>query len=125
MTMQLEMWQLILLLLAFFGCVFAFSRILLGQFEKRLEEKFKAQEEARATGAASLRAAIEGYTAQGVRTSDQVQRLERDFLKWQADLPLQYVRREDYVRNQTIIEAKLDGLALKLENIQLRGLRHD
>ena len=125
MTVQLELWHLILLLLAFFGCVFAFSRTLLGQFEKRLEEKFKAQEESRVAGSASLRDGIEKYTVQGVRTADQVQQLERDFLKWQADMPLQYVRREDYVRNQTIIESKLDGLALRLENIQLKGLRHD
>ncbi|MBN9528233.1 MAG: DUF2730 family protein [Alphaproteobacteria bacterium] len=39
-----------------------------------------------------------------------------------ADLPLGYVRREDFIRNQTIIEAKLDALALKLENLQLRGI---
>ena len=40
-------------------------------------------------------------------------------------MPLQYVRREDFMRSQTVIEAKLDGLALKIENIQLRGTKHD
>ena len=38
-----------------------------------------------------------------------------------ADLPLAYVRREDFVRNQSVIEAKLDGLALRIENLTLRG----
>ncbi|MDF5991266.1 hypothetical protein P4119_17475 [Pseudomonas aeruginosa] len=39
-----------------------------------------------------------------------------------AELPIQYVRREDYIRGQSVIEAKLDGLAVKLENAQLRSL---
>jgi hypothetical protein len=38
-------------------------------------------------------------------------------------MPLHYVRREDYVRNQTVIEAKLDALALRLENVRLKGAR--
>ena len=45
------------------------------------------------------------------------------FAAWLAekmDLPLQYVRREDYIRNQTVIEAKLDAVASKLETAQLR-----
>ena len=50
-----------------------------------------------------------------------VQALERDFLKWQADMPLHYVRREDYVRGQTVIEAKLDAMYNKLEVVQLKG----
>ncbi|WP_221621180.1 hypothetical protein [Halomonas sp. YLB-10] len=48
--------------------------------------------------------------------SKEVQRVDRDILKLQADRPLQYVRLEDYVRNQTVIEAKLDAIALRFEN---------
>ena len=48
------------------------------------------------------------------------QRIERDLLKLQADMPLHYVRREDHIRGQSVIESKLDGLALKIENVQLR-----
>jgi hypothetical protein len=58
---------------------------------------------------------------QNRREADGWQRIEKDFLRFQAELPLQYVRREDYVRNQTVIEAKLDSLALKIENVQLKG----
>ena len=42
-------------------------------------------------------------------------------MKFQADLPLHYVRREDYVRGQSVLEAKLDGLADKIEKAQLRA----
>ena len=38
-------------------------------------------------------------------------------------MPLHYVRREDYIRGQSVIESKLDGLALKIENVQLRAVK--
>lgn len=40
---------------------------------------------------------------------------ERDLLNLQARLPLEYTRREDWIRTQSIIEAKLDALAAKLD----------
>ncbi len=45
-------------------------------------------------------------------------RLEREFLEFRADLPLHYVRREDYLRGQAVLEAKLDALYSKIELIQ-------
>ena len=54
--------------------------------------------------------------------AQQWKKLERDVMALRAELPLEYVRREDYIRGQSVIEAKLDGLAVKLENAQLRGL---
>lgn len=98
MTVQLEFWHFILLLLAFFGMVSGFGKVLLDQFEKRLDERFSGLED--------------GHT----KALD----VERQLFKLQIDLPLQYVRREDYVRNQTVIEAKLDAVASRIENIQLR-----
>jgi hypothetical protein len=44
--------------------------------------------------------------------------VEKDLLRLKAELPLDYVRRDDWIRNQTVIEAKLDGLASKLEAIK-------
>lgn len=124
MTVQLEIWHLVLLLVFFFGAVGAFARVLGAQIDKRLDEKFQAQETAREAGAKALREHIDRYIAQGDRTASQVTNLERDFLKWQADLPVHYVRREDYVRGQTVIEAKLDALYNKLEVVQMKGAGH-
>ncbi len=36
--------------------------------------------------------------------------LEREVLNIKADLPLCYVRREDFIRNEVVINAKLDKL---------------
>lgn len=128
MHVQIELWALLTfligLLITFLGCVFGFAKVLGGQIDKRLDEKFQAQETAREAGAKSLREHIDRYIALGDRTATQVTNLERDFLKWQADLPVHYVRREDYVRGQTVIEAKLDALYNKLEVVQIKGAGH-
>ena len=125
MTVQVELWGLITFLvglaITFMSCVFGFARVLGAQIDQRLTEKFKAQEEAREVGSKALREHIDRYIAQADRTADQVAALERDFLRWQAELPVNYVRREDYVRGQSVIEAKLDALYSKLEVVQMRG----
>lgn len=125
MKIEMELWHLITLLLAFFGCVGTFGKILLGQVEKRLDERFSAQDMAREAGSKSMRETINLHLEDERKTAAQMLSLERDFLTWKAEMPLQYVRREDYVRNQTIIEAKLDAVALKIENLQLRGKNND
>ena len=121
MMLTLELWQMITLLLAFFGAVWAFGKVLMDQFEKRLGERFTAQDKAREEGQSAIRATFESHVVEERRNAEALQSLERDFLRWQADLPIHYVRREDYVRGQSVIEAKLDALYHKLEVVQLKG----
>ncbi|MHA7855418.1 hypothetical protein [Marinobacter shengliensis] len=60
------------------------------------------------------------------KDTDEWRRVERELMELRADLPVHYVRREDYIRGQSVIEAKLDSLALKLENVQLKkGVMHE
>lgn len=115
--------QLIGTLTAFLMALGAFSAFVMRQ----LDNRFAAQDQARAEGAKALHERIEGYTAQARATADQVGRLERDFLEWKAEMPLQYVRREDYVVGQSVIQARLDALYNKLEVVQLhvKGGNHD
>lgn len=102
MTVQIEFWQLLssmaALLIAFLAFAIGAGKLLLSEIDRRLDLRFSAVEVA----------------------AKDFQRLEKDFLTWKADLPLHYVRREDYVRNQTVIEAKLDALAVRIDNMQLR-----
>ncbi|AOJ05120.1 hypothetical protein WS70_25730 [Burkholderia mayonis] len=110
MTLQVEFWQLVSMLATFIGLLIAAGKVLLVQIERQQSARDKRQEDQ-----------LETLGKQLTRQADYTARLERDFLRFQADLPLQYVRREDYVRNQTVIEAKLDAIALRFENLQLRG----
>lgn len=109
MTVQLELWQLLTTLGAFFGFVLAAGRVLFNQIDRRLTERFAIQDAAQAEAKGAWERAFADIAA-----------LEREFLRHQAELPLQYVRREDYVRNQTVIEAKIDAVALHIQNLQLR-----
>ena len=96
-------------------------KLLLSQIDKRLDTRFDSLEQSAKQGDLEIRTILQQHIQDESKTNDQLINLERQMLNWKADLPLQYVRREDFIRNQTIIESKLDGLALKLENTQLRG----
>ena len=76
MKIELELWHLVTLLLAFFSCVWTFGVVLLGQIEKRLDERFKAQEETRKE---SQQHWDQKFAAMEASAKEWV-RLERDFL---------------------------------------------
>lgn len=109
MMLEIGFWELVSLSVSLLGvflsAAFALGRMLLGQVEKRLDTRFSALEK---------------------KADDETgewRRVERELLDLRADLPLHYVRREDYIRGQSVIEAKLDGLALRIENQALKGAK--
>ena len=118
----MELWQLITLLLAFFGACAGAGKMLLSQTQRHIDSRFQSQEDARSVNHSQLAARLDRFESTSQNESSNWQRVERDFLRWQADIPLHYVRREDYIRGQSIIEAKLDSLGSKLEVAQLRAV---
>ncbi|NHR06512.1 hypothetical protein HA052_15070 [Chromobacterium haemolyticum] len=123
MLITLELTYLIGLALSFFGFLFAAGKLFLAQVDRRQSERDDRQEEQTKALLKQMGQQADSVNHQLAQQAESVHRLERDFLKFQGDLPLAYVRREDYMRNQTVIEAKLDAVALKIENIQLRAHR--
>ncbi|MCQ4242401.1 hypothetical protein [Stutzerimonas stutzeri] len=113
------------LLSIFSTLMFGLVKLLLSQFEKRQAERFIAQDNARQAASRQWEQHFDKVLTRQDKDAEALQQLEKTFLRFQADLPVNYVRREDYVRNQTVIEAKLDALASKLELIQINGARHD
>lgn len=51
------------------------------------------------------------------KESEQWQRIERDLLELRADMPLNYVRREDWIRFSSVIDAKQDTLNEKINRL--------
>lgn len=98
----LEIWQVVTLVSGVGGGLVAtFTALLnrlIAQFEERQDERFKA------------------ISADGQSWRD----LERAFLNLRAELPEKYVRREDYIRGQTVIEAKLDALSSEIKIVQIQ-----
>lgn len=122
MTLE-EYRNLILLLMVFLGALGAVGKYLLYQSECHFAERFETHEKAEAVNHEQLNSRLQGIETSNREESSQWQRMERELLTLKADLPLNYVRREDYIRGQSVIEAKLDGLGVKLENAQLRALK--
>lgn len=124
MMIEIELWQGITVFLAFFSFVAGFCKVLLDLSEKRQTERFSAQDKAREEGQEGLRNTLAEHFAEERRNASALLVLERQFLEFKADLPIHYVRREDYIRGQSVIEAKLDALYNKLEVVQLKGVNN-
>ena len=123
MTLQIDFWQLVLLLLAFFGACAGAGKLLLDQVLRRMDERFEAQDTTTAANQQQVARRLDGLETASRAERDQWQRVERELLNLKAELPLHYVRREDYVQAIATIMAKLDAMALRFENILLRGER--
>ena len=104
MIIEVQFWQLVTLLITFLGSAAGALKLMFAQHQKHLDMRFSTLEDVQK------------------KEADNWQQLERELMNFKAEMPINYVRREDYIRGQSIIEAKLDGLASKIENAQLRGL---
>lgn len=116
MQVQIDLWELILALASLIGVfgamVWLFGTTLVKQFKALLEQRFT-----------SIQGDITKRAAEDAEVAKQLRQFERDFSSFQISLPNLYVRREDYIRNQTIIESKLDALYSKLEVVQIQGAK--
>ena len=118
MQVQIELWELIsgiaAVIVAFALMVWAFGTILVSQFKTQLDQRFS-----------SIQGDLSKRAADDEKVADQLRQFEKDFLTFQRDMPIHYVRREDYIRGQTVIESKLDAVYSKLEVVQIQGARND
>ena len=95
-------------------------KTLIGQFEKRLNEKFQTIDEQRTTEQKYLGNQFKQLDQARIEEVKSWQHIEREIMQMKVDLPNTYVRRDDYIRNQSVIESKIDGLAIRIENALLR-----
>lgn len=118
MQVQIDLWELLValagLISAFATVVWLFSTAIVRQFEKRLDERFN-----------DIQVDFTERAAKDAEIAMQLRQFERDFSKFQIDMPVLYVRREDYIRGQSVIEAKLDALYSKLETVLIQGASND
>lgn len=125
MTIAVDLWALVTFLVGLavtiIGGIVGAARYSLVQFEQRQEARHELAERARIERAKHWDERFSALERAAHEESGQWRRVERDLMDLRAELPLHYVRREDYIRGQSVIEAKLDGLALRLENQALKG----
>ncbi len=94
----------------------AVSKLAMSQFDRRLEERFKGFahqiQELRAVGEARL-----------LKLEGKQDQIDADVRRILIELPRDYVARTDYIRRETVMEAKIDQLGLRIENWMLKGER--
>lgn len=110
--LSIEVGKFLGLVMTLIGLFYGMSRGQRSGFERHIDEKFKTLDDE-----------LIRVEKNGANAAAEVARVERDLLELRADLPNRYVRREDYIRGQSLIESKLDALAVKLENLQLRDAK--
>ena len=101
---MIDQWQLFLFLA---GLIAAWSLILLGVQKIMMASGFKT---------------LGDQIEQLRKASEKIQGFERQILELKADLPLNYVRKEDFIRHEVVINTKLDRLRDMLED--LMGRKH-
>jgi hypothetical protein len=108
-AIQIDLWAFITfgvgLLISFIGAGLAVTRHFAASFERVVAVRLSAIEDAAKTEA------------------DRLRQMETALYALKVEIPREYVRREDYIRGQSMIETKLDALAVKIENIMLKGIQ--
>ena len=104
MIFELTMTNLISLAGLSFGALWGLLKVIGLQQERRLNEKFAALNEAIAKVGIDMR-----------REAEAARQLETSFLRFQAELPRDYVRRDDFVQAIGGINTRIDNFALRME----------
>ncbi len=113
MTFSLDLWQTILLIAMVLGAFIGLLKLLMAQQTRHLDDSFKAQGQR-----------LDKIEQASAAEAGNWQRMEREILQLKAELPLHYVRREDYSQTIATIMAKLDAMGMRFENILLRGQKN-
>jgi hypothetical protein len=99
MTLNLEAYQAIMIALAIVGSIVGAGKAFFGRIETSLKERDDG-----------LKSEITKVNENMSKESEAIRKLDRDLLMLKADLPREYVAKEDFVRSFTVVEAKIDAV---------------
>ena len=93
MTIQVDFWHLMGLLLSFIGTLATFGMVLIKQIDARIDHQ-----------------------------NDRVSKIETSLNETLTKLPLEYQRREDAIRFETVLNAKLDAIGTRIERLMEKSV---
>jgi hypothetical protein len=101
MKIEVEFTWVVGLLITNLGAFWGLGKMMLSQSQRHIDEKFAAM-------------------AETLKQQDQgTRRLERELLELRAELPREYVRREDHNRVIGAIQVSIDNVSLKIDRAML------
>ena len=105
MTLELEGYQAIMLAITIGGSIFGAGRAFFGRVESALKDRDDG-----------LKAEIAKVNENMSKESEAIRKIDRELLMLKADLPREYVAKEDFIRSFTVVEAKIDAVQTTLTN---------
>lgn len=104
MRIELELWHVLVMLMTVIGAFWALAQMLIKASQDHIGEKFGAMTEL-----------IKGQSEMIRGQGDDMRRIERDLMGLKAELPRDYVRREDYTQTIATIMTKIDHATLLMQ----------
>ena len=103
MTLELEGYQAIMLAITIGGSIFGAGKAFFGRIETSLKDRDDG-----------LKTELSKLGDQMSKESEAIRQLDREILKLKAELPREYVAKEDFIRSFTVVEAKIDAVQTTL-----------
>lgn len=103
MIFKLELYQLITLAIALCGTLWGVGKA----FFNRVESSIKEKDDNLAKALTTLGDKLD-------KESEAIRHLDRQLLKLKAELPREFVAKEDFIRSFTVVEAKIDAVQTTL-----------
>lgn len=122
-VIQIDFWQLVGMaggvIAALFSAGWVLVNVIVKQFTARLDDRFSAQEKLREQRDEALNVRFKALEAAIKQEGEGWRQVERELLELKALLPVEYTRREDAIRQEVVIHAKLDALAVKIDALRI------
>lgn len=124
-VIQIDFWQLVgmagAVIAALFAASWALISVIVKQFTAQLDQRFHGQDELRSQREKVLDERFKALENAIKSEGDGWRTVERELLELKAALPIQYLRREDAIRQEVVIHSKLDALAAKIDALRVGG----
>ena len=104
MTLTIDFWQLVGLLITGLGALWGVVKAAAAQAQRHQDATH-----------AQLISRLDAIEQTNRQEAGNWQRMEREILQLKADMPLQYVRRDDFVQAIGGINTRIDNFALRME----------
>ena len=122
MNIEFNLTQIIFVVIAACGGVWTMGKSMASLYQigvrRELQEQFRLKEVVDTARDQLFSTRLDGMDSTLKADAAQWQRVERELLNLKAEMPLHYVRREDYIRGQSVMEAKQDALYSRIELLQ-------
>lgn len=103
MTLQVDLAQVIVVIVALVGAFWAMAKMLITQSTRHIDAQFQA------------------ISKQLENQQNSTLHVERELMALKVELPREYVRREDHTRAVGSIHVSIDNLRLTLERVITKG----